>query len=294
MVNLVDMLVSDLGDVTLQSLTFGPEDGPLALCLHGFPDTAYTFRHLGPHLAKRGYRVVAPFMRGYAPSSLSSAGNYQVAALASDANRLHELLNGDENALLVGHDWGAVAAYPAAAAEPSRWHRLVTLAIPPLTTFAQALATFDQLRASWYMFYFQNPLAEAVVRQNYLEFIAKLWAEWSPGYDAAFDLGLVREALSGDDNLRAALGYYRAMFDGAELIDPTTAPLRDAMFQIPESPTLYLHGESDGCFKAQSLGTPLEFLAPGSRVMMVPGAGHFLHLEQPSAVHDAIDSFLDA
>src|SRR5215467_6620098 len=105
--------------------------GPLALCLHGFPDSAHTWRHLLPALAGAGYRAVAPFMRGYAPTAVPKDGAFQVGALASDANALHEALGGDESAVLIGHDWGAGAAYSAAAYAPGRWRKVVTMAVPP-------------------------------------------------------------------------------------------------------------------------------------------------------------------
>jgi pimeloyl-ACP methyl ester carboxylesterase len=75
--------------VQLRALSWGPEDGPIALCLHGFPDTAYGFRKLAPHLVAAGYRVIAPFMRGYVPSSLPADGAYHPGALIDDALRVH-------------------------------------------------------------------------------------------------------------------------------------------------------------------------------------------------------------
>src|SRR5262252_2808385 len=89
--------------------------GPLALCLHGFPDTAHTWEHLLPTLAGAGFRAVAPFMRGYAPTAVPADGAYDVGALAADAVALHEALGGDREAVLIGHDWGAEAAYAAAS-----------------------------------------------------------------------------------------------------------------------------------------------------------------------------------
>src|SRR5689334_19667198 len=106
-------------------LAAGPEDGPLALCLHGFPDSAHTWRHLLPELAADGYRAVAPFMRGYAPTSVPDDGAYQSGALAADANALHEELGGTSEAVIIGHDWGAFATYGAAAHAPERWRRVV-------------------------------------------------------------------------------------------------------------------------------------------------------------------------
>jgi pimeloyl-ACP methyl ester carboxylesterase len=84
--------------------------GPLALCLHGFPDTAHTWRHLLPALAGAGFHAVAPFMRGYAPTAVPADGVYQLGALIADAVALHEALGGGGDAVLIGHDWGAEAA----------------------------------------------------------------------------------------------------------------------------------------------------------------------------------------
>src|SRR4029077_7072562 len=97
--------------VDFTCLTEGPDDGPLALCLHGFPDTAWGWRHLLPELAAAGYHAVAPFLRGYAPTAVPPDGRYQSAAVARDANELHGALGGGSDAVLIGHDWGAVASY---------------------------------------------------------------------------------------------------------------------------------------------------------------------------------------
>jgi pimeloyl-ACP methyl ester carboxylesterase len=97
--------------------------GPLALCLHGFPDSAWTWRHLLPALADAGFHAVAPFLRGYAPTAVPADGRYQTAVLALDAIGLHAALGGDDRAVLIGHDWGAIATYVAANHEPERWRR---------------------------------------------------------------------------------------------------------------------------------------------------------------------------
>ena len=136
-------------------LEAGPPGGPLALCLHGFPDTAHTWRHLLPELADAGYRAVAPFLRAYAPTDIPADGRYQTGALSEDANRLHEALGGTEEAVLIGHDWGALATYGAVAHEPERWRKLVTAAVPPPAAVAERFFGYDQLRRSWYTFFFQ-------------------------------------------------------------------------------------------------------------------------------------------
>jgi pimeloyl-ACP methyl ester carboxylesterase len=269
-------------------------DGPLALCLHGFPDTAWGWRHQLPALAHAGFRAVAPFMRGYAPTSVASDGHYQVGALVNDANALHEVLGGDSDAVIIGHDWGAMATYGAAAHEPERWRRVVTAAVPPLNALATVMLSFDQLRRSWYMFFFQSPLADVAVGLDDLAFIARLWQDWSPGYDAAVDVDHVRAALGDPANLAAAIGYYRAMFQ-PELQAAALQGAQDATSAPTPQPTLYLHGADDGCMAASLAEGALAFLpAEGSRVEIVADAGHFLHLEQPEQVNASIVEHLTA
>jgi pimeloyl-ACP methyl ester carboxylesterase len=281
----------ELKDVTLECEILGPSAGPLALCLHGFPDTAHTFRYLAPHLVQHGYRVVVPSMRGYAPSSLSKSNIYSLSALALDAIELHDVFEGDERAVLVGHDWGAAATYLATAAEPSRWSRAVTMALPPFIVFATALGSYRQLAASWYMTFFQNPGAEQTVANDDFDFISQLWATWSPHYDARDDVALVKRALDEPEHLTAAINYYRAM-NGPAPNDARLARLDAAMANAPAVPTLYLHGRDDGCILSSGVADALAYLAPQSRMEIIDDAGHFLHLERPDCVHSLIDTFL--
>jgi pimeloyl-ACP methyl ester carboxylesterase len=279
-----------VNDVELVSLRMGPEEGPLALCLHGFPDSAWTWRHLAPELAGAGFRVVAPFLRGYAPSAVPADGRYQAGVLALDALELHSALGGDGSAVLIGHDWGALAAYGAATGGPDRWRRVVAAAVPPALGM-QALFSYDQVKRSFYMFVFQWPLAEMIVGADDLLFIDRLWADWSPGYEATEDLAHVKDCLRDPANLAAALGYYRATL-GALPQDPALAELQAATGAPPPQPTLYLHGADDGCIAVTVTESTAEQLAPGSRLEIVPGTGHFLHLERPDLVNRAILDFV--
>ncbi len=287
----MDLRTVSANGIEFTCLCEGPEDGPLALCLHGFPDTANGYRHLLPALAQGGYRAVAPWMRGYAPTEIPKDGRYQTGALGADACALHEALGGDERAVLIGHDWGAAAAYSAAPLEPSRWRRVVTMAVPPLGAVATSFFEYEQLKRSFYVFFFQTPLAEFAVSKDGLLFIDKLWADWSPGYDARFDTSKVKEAIGDPANLEAAIGYYRAMFD-TSLHDPAYAAAQAAAGSPPPQPTLYLHGGQDGCMAFEMVGDVLPFLSEGSEQTTIPGAGHFLHLERPEAVNEAILRFL--
>lgn len=279
------------GELRVTYLTTGPSDGPLALCLHGFPDSAWSWRYLAKPLAEAGFRVVAPFLRGYSPTALPADGCYQTGALVADAVALHEVLGGDDRAVLIGHDWGAVASYGAAAFAPERWSRVVTAAVPPAGALAGGFLSYDQLRRSWYMYFFQHPLAPIAVGMGDLAFIDRLWADWSPGYDATEDLALLKPSLRDPVNLAAAIGYYRATL-GAIAPDPAYADQQAATQAPTPQPTLYLHGDQDGCMGVELTGTALSFLGEGSKVEIIAGAGHFLHLEKPDVVNPLIVEFL--
>lgn len=290
------MVISE-GQVQANGLTFGylgaGTDGPLALCLHGFPDSPHTWRYLLPALADAGFRAVAPFLRGYAPTSIPADGMYQSGALAADANALHQALGGDGDAVIIGHDWGALATYGAAADGADRWRRVVTAAVPPPATVANAFFSYDQLRRSWYMFFFQSPLADLAVPMDDLAFIDRLWADWSPGYDATDDLPHVKDCLRDPANLAAAIGYYRATL-GTGARSPEYDAVEAAAAAPLAQPTLYLHGADDACMGADILGdTVLDSLpAEGSRFELVPDTGHFLHVEQPDVVNRLIVDFV--
>jgi pimeloyl-ACP methyl ester carboxylesterase len=277
--------------VQFSYLEMGPADGPLALCLHGFPDSAHTWRFLLPELATAGFHAVAPFLRGYAPTAIPSDGRYQVGALARDANSLHAALGGTDDAVIIGHDWGALTSYAAVAHQPERWRRAVTAAVPPTASIGMSLFTYAQLQRSWYMFFFLSPMAEIALPLDDYAFIDGLWADWSPGYAASFDVARVKESIGDPEHIAAAIGYYRAMFDPA-LQDPELADEQNAALAPTPKPTLYLHGRNDGCMLLSSIGDPLDFMAEGSQMMVIEDAGHFMHVEQPDVVNRHIVEFL--
>jgi pimeloyl-ACP methyl ester carboxylesterase len=285
-------------DVTIDGLNIAylaaglENDGPLALCLHGFPDSAHTWRHLLPRLADAGYRAVAPFLRGYAPTAIPADGRFQTAASALDAIALHSALGGDSRAVIIGHDWGSIITNIAASHRPDLWSKVVMSAVPPGNAVGVAfISNLAQIKRSWYMFFFQNPLADIVVGANDLAYIDMLWNDWSPGFDATEELALLKPSLRDPANLQAALGYYRATI-GSGYNDPALMEMQMKSSGIPTQPLLYLHGETDGCMGIEVARFAAAELPATARAEFVSGAGHFLHLERPEHVNDIILNFL--
>lgn len=296
-----ERLTLAVGGMTYAALAWGPAGGPLALCLHGYPDTARTWRHLGPHLAERGWRVVAPYMRGYAPTSLAPDGNYQLGAIARDVAGLHRSLGGDERAVLIGHDWGAAVAYMAGSHTPGLFARIVTMAVSPppalLSPFASPRRLVRdlplvarQLRLSWYMFF---QLLPGISERSLPRLVPRLWRDWSPGYDGREDARDVLAALGDDAHRTAALRYYRAVFL-PWMRSREYAPEQSRFRDVPEVPLLYLYGADDGCQLPEWGRRAHRVLRPGGRAEEVAGAGHFLHLERPDEVNARVAAFLGA
>lgn len=278
-------------NVTFRALETGA--GPLALCLHGFPDDARTWRHQTPALVEAGYRVVTPFMRGYAPTSPPADGRFDAMALGEDVAALLDALEADD-AVVIGHDWGAAATYFGALLASARIRKIVTLAVPYGPGFFRALRErYAQQRRSWYMLFFQHALADEALARDDFAMIEHLFHDWSPGWQPPREtVEAVKETFRRPGTVAAALGYYRhtmrPVFDEPAQLDAMLA----AMALPLQVPALYLHGADDGCIGVE-LAQGLEpYFARGVRVQIIPGAGHFLHQERPDEVNRTILDFL--
>jgi pimeloyl-ACP methyl ester carboxylesterase len=277
----------------LRFATLEAGDGPLVLCLHGFPDHARSFRHQLPALAAAGFRAVAPFMRGYAPTDIPADGRYQSAVLAQDAVELIGAL-GYRSASIFGHDWGALAGYGAAILAPERVTKLVTAAVPHGPSVLNAfLADYEQQRRSWYMFFFQHPFADAAVLHDDFRFIERLWQDWSPGWRYPPDeMEALKRTFRAPGVAQAALGYYRCTLNPA-LQDPALSDTQTLLALSPvPAPTLTFHGAQDGCMAAGLLDGMEALFPAGLRKVIISGAGHFVHQEKRDEVNRVLLEFL--
>ncbi len=266
--------------------------GPLVLCLHGFPDNAYTYRALLPALAEAGFHAVAPFMRGYAPTSAPADERYESVLLAQDAVALIPAL-GAEQACIVGHDWGAFATFGAAALAPERIPKIVTLAVAHPGVMLGTLASdYDMIKGIWHAYFFQMPFAEQAVSAHDFAFIERWWQDASPEYDIPAEvMASVKETFRQPGVVTAALNYYRHTFH-PDNRDPALQLLQEKMVAPTTVPTLALHGTRDRPGRLTAFNAMDHLFTKGLEKETYPGLGHFLHLEKPEEVNPRIVKFL--
>jgi pimeloyl-ACP methyl ester carboxylesterase len=266
-------------------------EGPLLLLLHGFPDNAYSWERQLPVFARAGYRVVAPFLRGYPPSEMRAGAYYDRATLALDVRELIGVLNGGKPADLVAQDWGAAIAYGVLGAFPEVVRRAVLLAVPhPLQIRRTLRRSPKHVLRSFHWFLFQLPwLPEALCRAGNFAFIEFLWRLWSPQYADREHVARIKQMLAQPGAMAATLAYYRAAMQSS-FQDPALAELR-ARLDLPISvPTRVACGSHD--MRREMLpGQGRHFTGPYEWTV-VEGAGHFMHREKPDEVNALVLDWL--
>ena len=273
---------AELSDVRLHYMEDG--DGPLVILLHGFPDFWYSWRHQIPALVAGGFRVVAPDMRGYNLSDKPAGiANYSLDRLAAD---IAELVaeRGAATAALVGHDWGGLVAWATAAWHPDLVDKLVVMNAPHPDDYSRGLRNPKQIVKSWYTGFFQVPGAPAVLRSdNFAALRNALRGSSTEGAFADEDLARYVEAWSQPRAIESQLAYYRAaarrLFGRKEPLPTVTVP------------TLVLWGERDGALE-KLFATPPPSLVSDLTVEMLPDGTHWVHLDDPKRVNDALLDFL--
>jgi pimeloyl-ACP methyl ester carboxylesterase len=281
----LDANVLSVGEVELHTVQAGPEDGPLVVLLHGFPEFWYGWRRQIPFLAAAGYRVWAPDQRGYNRSDKPAAvAAYKLDRLAADVVGLIDAA-GRERAFLVGHDWGAAVAWWAAAKYPQRVARMVAINVPhPVVMRRHVRRSPRQLAKSWYIGFFQLPwLPETVARLgNWRVVVEMLRRSSRPATFADADLDRYRAAWSQPGAYTAMLNWYRAIVRHPP--DPLPNPRIAA-------PTLLLWGASDVAL-SRELAQPSIDLCDDGRLVFFEDATHWLQHEEPDAVNAWIHAHL--
>lgn len=265
--------------------------GPTVFLVHGFPDNARSWSHQMPALSAAGYRVIAPFLRGYPPTEIPMAGYYDRATLALDLKELIVALGGGEQVFLVGQDWGAGITYNVVAAYPELIRRAVVMAVAhPGQARRTLLSSPRHVHRSFHWWFFQlSGLPETAIAANDFAFIDYLWNYWSPGHEDAAHIAEIKRMLALPGALSAALAYYRAMFDPTKA-DPALTGINEAFDRPITVPTLALCGSKD--LRGEMLEMQKEFFEGPYEWTLVEGCGHFLHRERPAEVSRLVTEWL--
>jgi len=295
-------------------------EGPLVLMLHGFPELSHSWRHQLEAFAEAGYRAVAPDMRGFGGTEAPEAVEaYDTVEIAADVVALMDAL-GEDQAILVGHDWGAFVAWAAVLLYPERFTKLITMSVPyggrGSTSYLQSMrAAYGE--NFFYMLYFQEPgVAEAEFDPDPRAVFERFFTSpgqdreapsiTSPRADAGGMLGRMGRSLAlpewlseadmqhyvetfGRTGFRGGLNYYRNFDRTWE----RTPHLSGATIDIP---VLFLAGEQDLVIRGastQQLEAMMTPVAKDLSVVLFPGAGHWIQQERADDVNAEVLGFLE-
>lgn len=273
----------------------GPKKGERLILVHGWPDSPSTWDKVIPALHDAGYRIVAPYLRGYGPSTFRDPWlgrkprrTGQPVAFAQDVIDLADHL-GLKRFHFIGHDWGARTGHALAAVFPKQLKSLVTLSVP----FEPATAKppkFPQAQAFWYQWLLCTRPGEKKFRADPVAFGRAQWDAWSPsGWYTESEFDATAKSWKGEDFQDVVLHSYRSRWGHAEL-DPRYARLQ-ARFEATTAldvPALLLHGREDRCELAETTDGAGRFFRGGYRRVLLDGAGHFPQREAPEATAEAI------
>lgn len=266
------------------------EGARLALCLHGFPESRFSWRHQLPRLAQLGYRAWAPDLRGYGetepkPKAVSA---YLIDRLMEDVAALIDA-SGAASVTLIGHDWGAGLAWTFAANRVRPLERLVIMNVPhPAVMSARLRRSWAQLMRSWYMFFFQLPgLPERAMTARDARAIRQAFHRMA--IDKSNFTPDVLERYARDAQRPGAMtgmiNWYRAAL---RLQGKLAGP-----WPVIETPTLMIWGEEDAALGIELLdGT--EAYVRDLTVERLPGVSHWVQQEAPEEVNAILEAWLAA
>ena len=272
--------------ITLNVAEAGPDDGPLVILLHGFPEFWYGWRRQVGDLASAGYRVLAPDQRGYHLSDKPpGVASYSLDNLSDDVIGLIDAC-GRDRASVVGHDWRGIVAWGAILRYPSRFDRAAIINAPhPDTFFRELKGNLAQFLKSWYILFFQIPrLPERMLRRRNFAMLADGMRRSSrPGTFQDADFDRYRKAWSEPDALTSMVHWYRAAFRRKH---------RSYSDPIVQVPTLIIWGVRDR-FLGPGLARSSYALCESARLEWVEEASHWVQHEEPDRVNRLITRFLE-
>ena len=272
----------------------GPENGPVAILLHGYPYDIHSYVDVAPMLAAKGVRAIVPYLRGYGEtrflSSITPRSGEQ-GAIGADLMALMDAL-AIPRAVFAGYDWGGRAACVGAALWPRRCLGLVSVNSYLIQDIANARRPSSPERevALWYQWYFQIERGRAGLAANHRAITRILWQQWSPNW--RFDEPTLERTSRAHDNpdfVDIVIHSYRHRYGLADG-DPRYAELQRRLAALPpiSVPAITLDGDADGVFPATD-GQPSAAKFTGPRThRRIPRAGHNLPQEEPEAFAAAV------
>ncbi|MGY2222511.1 alpha/beta fold hydrolase [Pseudomonas gingeri] len=279
-------------------LEWNPSGARVAVLVHGWPDSPETWTRTAGHLAEAGYRVLAPALRGFAPTRFRHDDTPRSGALAALGMDLLDFIDalGLDRPVLVGHDWGARAVANACGLRPGVAAGLVMLSVGYGTNDPNQVISLQQARNYWYHWFMATPRGQQVVEHERNVFARMMWDTWSPaGWYTEQDFQTACRAFAGPDWAAVVLHSYRhrwGFVEGDAASRAEEARLNPA--PVLSVPTLVLHGGADSCnHPDSSKGREGYFSARYERVL-IDGAGHFPQREAPEIVAYEILRFLRA
>jgi pimeloyl-ACP methyl ester carboxylesterase len=276
----------------------GPESGPRVLLLHGWPDDPRGWRQVTPFLADRGYRWVAPWLRGFGATRFLSDTTQRDGtgvALAQDAFQLADALNWNSFAV-VGHDWGGRAAYLMAALQPERLTSIASLAIAYAPRGRFVVPSFPQSQRWWYQWFMTVDVGAEAVRSDPIGFARTQWESWSPpGWYEPTEFTAAAESFRNPDWMAITLNGYRSRWQ-PEPVDSRYDSLRAKVAATERLgvPTLLIQGDEDRCDPPEPSPDDDRYFTAAYHPIVLPGVGHFPAREAPVEVARALLSHLDS
>jgi pimeloyl-ACP methyl ester carboxylesterase len=264
--------------------------------LHGWPDSPRCWNQVAPRLAQAGWRVLAPALRGFAPTSFLDAKTPRTGQLAALGRDLLEFCDALQlrRPVLVGHDWGSRAAANACGLRADAASHLVMISTGYGTNVPGQSISLEQARNYWYHWFMATPRGERTVRADGRAFARIMWDTWAPaGWYRPEEFEATAAAFDNPDWPDVTLHSYRHRWGHAPG-DPAYADDDQALDPAPvlAVPTLVLHGEADSVnLPAMSAGKEGYFSGRYQRTTL-PGVGHFPPREAPEVVAQAILEFL--